>query len=29
MNNTYPDAPSALAGVVQDGQTIWVCGFGL
>jgi len=29
MNKVYPDAPSALAGVVQDGQTIAVGGFGL
>ncbi len=29
MNKVYPDAASALAGVVQDGQTIAVGGFGL
>jgi 3-oxoacid CoA-transferase subunit A len=29
MNKVYPDARSALAGVVQDGQTIAVGGFGL
>ena len=29
MNKVYPDAKSALAGVVQDGQTIAVGGFGL
>jgi 3-oxoacid CoA-transferase len=29
MNKIYPDAASALAGVVQDGQTIAVGGFGL
>jgi 3-oxoacid CoA-transferase subunit A len=29
MNKVYPDAQSALAGVVQDGQTIAVGGFGL
>src|SRR3954467_14712471 len=29
MNKIYPDARSALAGVVQDGQTIAVGGFGL
>jgi 3-oxoacid CoA-transferase subunit A len=29
MNKVYPDAPSALAGVVKDGQTIAVGGFGL
>jgi 3-oxoacid CoA-transferase subunit A len=29
MNKLYPDAASALAGVVQDGQTIAVGGFGL
>jgi 3-oxoacid CoA-transferase subunit A len=29
MNKVYPDARSALAGIVQDGQTIAVGGFGL
>ncbi|MCM0045660.1 MAG: succinyl-CoA--3-ketoacid-CoA transferase, partial [Burkholderiaceae bacterium] len=29
MNKVYPDAASALAGVVQDGQTVAVGGFGL
>ena len=29
MNKIYPDAASALAGVVQNGQTIAVGGFGL
>ena len=29
MNKTYPDAATALAGVVKDGQTIAVGGFGL
>ncbi|MDN4039225.1 CoA transferase subunit A [Massilia sp. YIM B02443] len=29
MNKVYPDAQSALAGIVQDGQTIAVGGFGL
>jgi 3-oxoacid CoA-transferase subunit A len=29
MNKVYPDAASALAGIVQDGQTIAVGGFGL
>ena len=29
MNNVYPDAASALAGIVKDGQTIAVGGFGL
>jgi len=29
MNKVYPDAASALAGVVQDGHTIAVGGFGL
>ncbi len=29
MNKVYPDAHAALAGVVQDGQTIAVGGFGL
>ncbi len=29
MNKVYPDAVSALAGVVKDGQTIAVGGFGL
>ena len=29
MNKVYPDAKSALAGVVKDGQTIAVGGFGL
>jgi 3-oxoacid CoA-transferase subunit A len=29
MNKVYPDAASALAGVVKDGQTIGVGGFGL
>ena len=29
MNKLYPDAASALAGVVKDGQTIAVGGFGL
>ncbi|MFZ9367724.1 MAG: CoA transferase subunit A, partial [Burkholderiaceae bacterium] len=29
MNKLYPDAASALAGVVHDGQTIAVGGFGL
>jgi 3-oxoacid CoA-transferase subunit A len=29
MNKVYPDAASALSGVVQDGQTIAVGGFGL
>lgn len=29
MNKLYPDAASALAGIVQDGQTIAVGGFGL
>ena len=29
MNKVYPDARSALEGVVQDGQTIAVGGFGL
>ena len=29
MNKVYPDAKSALAGIVQDGQTIAVGGFGL
>lgn len=29
MNKTYPDAASALAGLVKDGQTIAVGGFGL
>lgn len=29
MNKVYPDATSALAGLVQDGQTIAVGGFGL
>ncbi|WP_332856453.1 CoA transferase subunit A [Duganella sp. S19_KUP01_CR8] len=29
MNKIYPDAAAALAGVVQDGQTIAVGGFGL
>jgi 3-oxoacid CoA-transferase subunit A len=29
MNKVYPDAASALAGIVADGQTIAVGGFGL
>ena len=29
MKKVYPDAASALAGVVRDGQTIAVGGFGL
>ncbi|MDP5008130.1 MAG: succinyl-CoA--3-ketoacid-CoA transferase, partial [Glaciimonas sp.] len=29
MNKVYPDANSALADVVKDGQTIAVGGFGL
>ncbi|MFP5391796.1 MAG: CoA-transferase, partial [Gammaproteobacteria bacterium] len=29
MNKVYPDADSALAGIVSDGQTIAVGGFGL
>jgi 3-oxoacid CoA-transferase subunit A len=29
MNKVYPDAKSALAGIVKDGQTIAVGGFGL
>ena len=29
MNKIYPDASAALAGIVQDGQTIAVGGFGL
>lgn len=29
MNKVYPDAASALSGIVQDGQTIAVGGFGL
>jgi len=29
MNKVYPDARAALAGIVQDGQTIAVGGFGL
>ena len=29
MNKIYPDAAAALAGVVQNGQTIAVGGFGL
>ncbi|MEJ7808106.1 MAG: 3-oxoacid CoA-transferase subunit A, partial [Telluria sp.] len=29
MNKVYPDAASALAGIVSDGQTIAVGGFGL
>jgi 3-oxoacid CoA-transferase subunit A len=29
MNKVYPDATSALAGIVKDGQTIGVGGFGL
>jgi 3-oxoacid CoA-transferase subunit A len=29
MNKLYPDAAAALAGIVQDGQTIAVGGFGL
>ncbi len=29
MNKVYPDAQSALAGIVQDGQTVAVGGFGL
>ena len=29
MNKIYPDATAALAGVVQNGQTIAVGGFGL
>ena len=29
MNKVYPDARSALAGIVQDGQTVAVGGFGL
>ena len=29
MNKVYPDAATALAGVVSDGQTIAVGGFGL
>ncbi|GIZ52482.1 CoA transferase subunit A [Noviherbaspirillum aridicola] len=29
MNKVYPDAASALAGIVRDGQTIAVGGFGL
>ncbi len=29
MNKVYPDAATALAGIVQDGQTIAVGGFGL
>lgn len=29
MNKVYPDASSALSGIVQDGQTIAVGGFGL
>ncbi|MBY0239765.1 MAG: CoA transferase subunit A [Burkholderiaceae bacterium] len=29
MNKVYPDAASALAGIVEDGQTIAVGGFGL
>ncbi|GGE78262.1 CoA transferase subunit A [Massilia psychrophila] len=29
MNKVYPDATSALAGIVKDGQTIAVGGFGL
>ncbi|HBF51256.1 MAG TPA: succinyl-CoA--3-ketoacid-CoA transferase, partial [Massilia sp.] len=29
MNKVYPDAASALAGVVQDGQMVAVGGFGL
>ena len=29
MNKVYPDAASALAGVVKDGQLMAVGGFGL
>ncbi|MFJ9452964.1 MULTISPECIES: CoA-transferase, partial [unclassified Herbaspirillum] len=29
MNKVYPDASSALSGIVKDGQTIAVGGFGL
>ena len=29
MNKVFPDAASALEGVVKDGQTIAVGGFGL
>ena len=29
MNKVYPDAAAALAGIVKDGQTIAVGGFGL
>ena len=29
MNKVYPDAASALAGIIKDGQTIAVGGFGL
>ena len=29
MNKIYPDAAAALAGIVKDGQTIAVGGFGL
>ncbi len=29
MNKVYPDAATALAGIVKDGQTIGVGGFGL
>ncbi|MEB0164052.1 CoA-transferase, partial [Glaciimonas sp. CA11.2] len=29
MNKVYPDAISALAGIVSDGQTVAVGGFGL
>ncbi|GAB2843816.1 CoA transferase subunit A [Pseudoduganella ginsengisoli] len=29
MNKVYPDAAAALAGIIQDGQTIAVGGFGL
>ena len=29
MNKLYPDAASALADVIQDGQTLAVGGFGL
>ena len=29
MNKVYPDAAAALAGIVKDGQTIGVGGFGL
>ena len=29
MNKVYPDAASALAGIVKDGQLLAVGGFGL